>query len=179
MIRIPTICASGALAVAALTLAACGSTTGASIAPLNQSAAASHGSTTSSQPPVVIGTFKTPQDGTLITGANQRTLYVFQPDERATAGHNKLSTCYGGCASVWPPVLAPQLPAVSGQANATLVGMTTRKDGTKQVTYGGLPLYYYAADTKAGQATGNHLKDGFGLWTGLLATGKLAPDGSS
>jgi predicted lipoprotein with Yx(FWY)xxD motif len=62
-----------------------------------------------------------------------------------------LSTCNGACAAVWPPVLAPGTPTVAGKANAFLIGLTTRSDGTKQVTYNGLPLYYYAADTKAGQ----------------------------
>jgi predicted lipoprotein with Yx(FWY)xxD motif len=76
-------------------------------------------------------------------------------------------------------VLASGTPAVAGKAKASLVGLTTRRDGTKQVTYNGLPLYYYVADRKAGQATGNHLKDSFGLWVGMLANGKLAPDGSS
>ena len=68
---------------------------------------------------------------------------------------------------------------MAGKANASLLGLTTRRDGTKQVTYNGLPLYYYEADTTAGQATGNHLKDVFGLWVCMLASGKLAPDGSS
>ena len=104
---------------------------------------------------------------------------MFKPDEKSTSAHQKLSTCNGACAAVWPPVLASGTPAVAGKANPSLIGLTTRSDGTKQVTYNGLPLYYYAADTKAGQATGNHLKDGFGLWLGMLPTGKLAPDGSS
>jgi predicted lipoprotein with Yx(FWY)xxD motif len=176
--RIPTFCAIGALAIAAGALAGCGSSssTGAT-APASTAAAAQ--STTKSAPSLTIATYKTPEDGTLISGANNRTLYVLTADEKTTSAHQKLSTCYTGCAAVWPPVLASGTPTIAGKANASLLGLTTRRDGTKQVTYNGLPLYYYAADTKAGQATGNHLKDGFGLWVGMLASGKLAPDGSS
>jgi predicted lipoprotein with Yx(FWY)xxD motif len=176
--RITTFCAIGALAIAAGVLAGCGggSATGAT-APSNVATAVQ--GTTKSAPSLTIATYKTPEDGTLISGANNRTLYVLTADEKSTSAHEKLSTCYAGCAAVWPPVLASDTATVAGKANASLLGLTTRRDGTKQVTYNGLPLYYYAADTKAGQATGNHLKDGFGLWVGILASGKLAPDGSS
>jgi predicted lipoprotein with Yx(FWY)xxD motif len=126
---------------------------------------------------VVIGSFKTPQDGTLITGAAHRSLYILTADEKTTSAHKKLSTCYNACAAVWPPVIASKLPAVSGLAKRSLLGLTTRRNGSKQVTYNGLPLYYYVADAKAGQSVGNHLKDKFGLWIGMLPSGKLAPDG--
>jgi predicted lipoprotein with Yx(FWY)xxD motif len=147
----------------------------------SSAASASQGvqSAASSAPSLAIATYKTPVDGTLISGANSRTLYVLTAYEKSTSVHDKLSTCEGRCAAVWPPVLASGAPVAAGKADAALLGLTTRRDGTKQVTYNGLPLYYYTADTKAGQATGNHLKDGFGLWVGMLATGKLAPDGSS
>jgi predicted lipoprotein with Yx(FWY)xxD motif len=171
-------CMVGSLAILAAALAGCGGSSGTSA-----STAASAASTTSaaakSAPSLVIGTYKTAEDGTLITGANNRTLYMFKADEKSTSAHEKLSTCNGACAAVWPPVLASGTPAVAGEANASLIGVTTRSDGTKQVTYNGLPLYYYAADTKAGEAEGNHLKDGFGLWIGMLPSGKLAPDGTS
>jgi predicted lipoprotein with Yx(FWY)xxD motif len=177
--RITTFCAIGALAIAAGALAGCGSgsTTGATTP--SSTATAAQSTTPKSAPSLTIATYKTPEDGTLISGAGNRTLYVLTADEKTTSAHEKLSACYGGCAAVWPPVLASGTPAVAGKANASLLGLTSRRDGTKQVTYNGLPLYYYAADTKAGQATGNHLKDGFGLWVGMLASGKLAPDGSS
>jgi predicted lipoprotein with Yx(FWY)xxD motif len=176
--RIPTFCATGALAIATGALAGCGggSATGATA---GTNAATAAQSTAKSVPSLTIATYKTPEDGTLISGDNNRTLYVLTADEKSTSAHEKLSTCYAGCAAVWPPVLASGTPAVAGNANSSLLGLTTRRDGTKQVTYNGLPLYYYAADTKAGQATGNHLKDAFGLWVGVLASGKLAPDGSS
>lgn len=186
MNRISTIGASGALAILTAALAAgCGSSSKASVAPTTSTSSAAHvssasqGGSAAPQPSVVIASFKTPQDGTLLVGASRRTLYVFKPDEKSTSTHDKSSTCYGGCAAVWPPVVASQTPEVGGLATKALVGLTARKDGTKQVTYNGLPLYYYAPDTKAGQATGNHLKDGFGFWTGMLPSGKLAPDGSS
>jgi predicted lipoprotein with Yx(FWY)xxD motif len=176
--RIPTFCAIGALAIGGGALAGCGggSATGAT-APSKAATAAQ--SSAKSVPSLTISTYKTPEDGTLISGADNRTLYVLTADERSTSAHEKLSTCYAGCAAVWPPVLATGTPAAAGKANPSLLGLTARRDGTKQVTYNGLPLYYYAPDVKAGQATGNHLKDGFGLWVGMLANGKLAPDGSS
>lgn len=168
----------GALTIVAAALAGCGGSSGTG-ASTTASTVSATPAAAKSAPSLVIGTYKTPEDGTLITGANNRTLYVFKADEKSTSKHAKLSTCNDACAAVWPPVLASSTPAVAGKANASLVGLTTRSDGTKQVTYNGLPLYYYAADTKAGQATGNHLKDGFGLWLGMLPSGKLAPDGSS
>lgn len=169
---------AGLLVIVAAAVAGCGSS-----AEAGTSTEASAGSTapaaTKSAPSVTIGTYKTPEDGTLITGADNRTLYVFKPDEKSTTAHEKSSTCNGPCAKVWPPVLSAGTPAVAGEAKASLIGLTTRSDGTKQVTYNGLPLYYYTADAKAGQSVGNHLKDGFGLWVGMLPSGKLAPDGAS
>ena len=177
--RISTFCAIGALAIAGGALAGCGGGSATGATTTSSATTATQSVAAKSAPSVVIATYKTPEDGTLISGANNRTLYVLTADEKSTSAHEKLSTCNGGCAAVWPPVLASGTPAVAGKANASLIGLTTRSDGTKQVTYNGLPLYYYVADTKAGQATGNHLKDGFGLWVGILASGKLAPDGSS
>jgi len=172
-------CTVGALAIGAAAFAGCGGSSGTSASTASTAAGATQVAAKSAVPSLVIGTYKTPEDGTLISGASNRTLYVLKSDEKSTSAHEKSSTCYGACATVWPPVLASGTPAVAGKASASLIGLTTRTDGTKQVTYNGLPLYYYAADTKAGQATGNHLKDGFGLWVGMLASGKLAPDGSS
>jgi predicted lipoprotein with Yx(FWY)xxD motif len=169
----------GALAIVAAALAGCGGSSGTAASTTSSAATATQSVAAKSAPSVVISTYKTPEDGTLISGTNNRTLYVLTADEKSTSAHEKLSTCYAACEAVWPPVLASGTPAVAGKANASLLGLTTRRDGTKQVTYNGLPLYYYAADTQAGQATGNHLKDGFGFWVGMLASGKLAPDGSS
>jgi predicted lipoprotein with Yx(FWY)xxD motif len=171
-------CMVGSIAIMSAVLAGCGGSSGTS-ASTPTSAASATSAAAKSAPSLVIGTYKTPEDGTLITGTNNRTLYMFKPDEKSTSAHKKLSTCNGACAKVWPPVLASGTPAVAGKANASLIGLTTRSDGTKQVTYNGLPLYYYTADTTAGQSVGNHLKDGFGLWIGMLPSGKLAPDGAS
>jgi predicted lipoprotein with Yx(FWY)xxD motif len=66
------------------------------------------------------------------------TLYAFSADTRAT------SQCIGKCAVIWPPVITATPSAVTGGANAALLGVIPRADGTFQVTYNGHPLYFFA-----------------------------------
>jgi predicted lipoprotein with Yx(FWY)xxD motif len=66
-----------------------------------------------------------------------------------------MSACLGACARYWPPVLAsgrPRAAAGSGLRQAGL-GTIVRPDGTRQVTYDGHPLYFFAFD-QPGQALG-------------------------
>ena len=87
----------------------------------------------------------TPMNGVLV-GPNQMTLYVF---DRDAAGSGK-SACNGGCATNWPPLMAP-----AGAAPAGDWGVVKRDDGATQWAYKGRPLYYWAKDSKPGDATGD------------------------
>jgi len=86
--------------------------------------------------------------GAFIADKAGNTLYLFTKDTKDT------SNCYDKCATAWPPLLTSDKPTVGDGLDATLVGTTQRKDGTMQVTYNHFPLYYYAADQKAGDTTG-------------------------
>jgi predicted lipoprotein with Yx(FWY)xxD motif len=105
--------------------------------------------------------------GTFLADSSGRTLYLFAAD-KSTA-----STCYDSCATFWPPLLTKGAPTGSGQADASKLGTTPRKDGTTQVTYAGHPLYYYKQDAKPGDTNGQG-SNGFGaLWW------VVAPDGTA
>jgi predicted lipoprotein with Yx(FWY)xxD motif len=90
------------------------------------------------------------------------TVYDFTVDE------GTMSNCYGGCEGVWPPVTTTGKPTAGEGAMASALGTTKRKDGTVQVTYNGHPLYTYAGDKSAGEATGNEVE---GTWFVLDAKG--------
>ena len=63
---------------------------------------------------------------------------------------------------------------------AKLLGTTKRKNGKRQVTYNHHPLYLYAADTGAGQVSGQGLSFFGGKWYVVSAAGraiKAAPLG--
>jgi predicted lipoprotein with Yx(FWY)xxD motif len=87
--------------------------------------------------------------GAYLTGKDGRTLYIFTPDSV------NISTCVDGCAATWPPftVGSGGAPKAGTGVTGTLTTFA-RPDGTRQVAYNGSPLYYYAADTKAGDTTG-------------------------
>src|SRR5439155_12858310 len=53
------------------------------------------------------------------------------------------------------------------------IGTVTRPDGTKQVTYQGMPLYTFAQDQQPGQATGQGIKD-VGTWAAVTVVGKAS-----
>jgi predicted lipoprotein with Yx(FWY)xxD motif len=84
---------------------------------------------------------------------------------------NGKSACDGACATAWPPLLTNGDPTPGPGVNASLLGTTTRSDGTTQVTYHGWPLYYYAADKAPGDITGQNV-DSFGAEWYVIGTEK-------
>jgi predicted lipoprotein with Yx(FWY)xxD motif len=82
------------------------------------------------------------------------------------------STCYGACAALWPPLTTTGKPHAGAGVSASLLGTTKRSDGKVEVTYNGHPLYYYVADTKRGQTTGQGLNQFGAPWWVLTPTGK-------
>jgi predicted lipoprotein with Yx(FWY)xxD motif len=102
--------------------------------------------------------------GKVLVAENGRTLYLF------TADKGKKSTCYGQCASFWPPLTAAT-PTVGAGMDASLLGTTTRTDGKLQVTYGGHPLYFFAQDKKAGDINGQGFVHFGGTWWVVSAAG--------
>jgi predicted lipoprotein with Yx(FWY)xxD motif len=92
---------------------------------------------------------------TFLTNSSGRAVYLWVKDT------GDASQCSGACAGAWPPVTATGSVTAGGSAMASDLGTITRSDGTKQVTYDGHPLYYFAGDSGAGQANGQG-SDGFG-----------------
>jgi predicted lipoprotein with Yx(FWY)xxD motif len=150
-------------AIGALALSACGgsSTTKASNASSSTSAVA-----VANTSPVQIGTTHTSLGTVLVAGPKRLTVYMFEGDKGGT------SACSGACAELWPPVITTSEPTAEGGASASKLSTITRSDGSKQVTYNGHPLYYFAKDTAAGETHGQGI-DGFGAHWYVLA-----PDGS-
>jgi predicted lipoprotein with Yx(FWY)xxD motif len=79
-----------------------------------------------------------------------------------------MSACAGACASACPPVPATGTLTATGGAKASDLGTITRSDGTKQATYDGHALYFFAGDSAAGQTTGQG-SDSFGAKWWLVA----------
>jgi predicted lipoprotein with Yx(FWY)xxD motif len=103
--------------------------------------------------------------GLILVDRKGDTIYEFAKDRNGT------SVCNGECANDWPPVAAPaslpaSWPGVTGE-----LGVTTRQDGTRQLTVGGHPLYTFEGDSAPGQTNGQGLVLNGGLWTVVSAAG--------
>lgn len=132
--RVLTLLASAMLVVAACT------SSGAASTPVGGAASSAAGP--------IVSTASSPTLGMVLTGPNGLTLYTHAGDS-ATA-----STCTGGCATAWPPLQTTSQPTAGAGVTGQL-GTLTRGDGTTQVTYAGMPLYYWQGDAKAGDVTGD------------------------
>src|SRR3954454_16446872 len=145
----------GAAALAAVALAACGGS-----------------STTLSKSPATTGAAAATVDvasvslGNILVDSQGRTVYLFKKDS------GPKSTCFGACATNWPPLRASGKPTVGTGVSASKVGTIARSDGGRQVTYSGHPLYLFAGDSKPGDTNGQGV-DAFGAaWLALSAAGK-------
>jgi len=89
--------------------------------------------------------------GTYLIGYTGMTVYTYSKDTGST------STCYGTCATNWPPYLVgaeDNVKQVKSGVNASKVGTTIRTDGSIQMTYDGHPLYFYIGDKTSSDAKG-------------------------
>ncbi len=152
---------AAAVALGVLGLAGCGSGSG-GYGGSAASGSSSGGSSAASG--AVLATSDTAL-GTVVVNGHGRTVYVFDKD---TAGSGTSACSSADCLANWHAVTAgsasPAADGVSGK-----VATITRSDGTRQVTLDGLPLYTFAADSHAGDVTGEGVK---GLWWAV------APDGA-
>jgi predicted lipoprotein with Yx(FWY)xxD motif len=102
--------------------------------------------------------------GNVLVGPNGLTLYMFTRDA------NGESACYDQCAKNWPPLLTEGAPVAARGVDAAKLGTTTRKDGATQVTYNGMPLYFWAADQKPGDTAGQNVGN---VWFVLDVAGNI------
>jgi len=86
--------------------------------------------------------------GTILMDGQGKTLYYFTLDQYTNGGN----ACDAVCSVAWP-VFYTDAIAVSSPLNPADFGSITRADGSKQTTYKGVPLYFYAGDTQPGTST--------------------------
>jgi predicted lipoprotein with Yx(FWY)xxD motif len=147
---------TGSLVAAAVIAAACSTTTSAnnpygapSTAPSTAPVAApsaSPAAPAAAGASINVGSTKV---GQVLVDSKGLTVYLFLADKGTTSNCNSTS-----CVQYWPPVLTSGAPQAGTGVNASLLGTTTRTDGTTQVTYAGHPLYLFLSDMKAGDVSG-------------------------
>ncbi|MBM1172803.1 COG4315 family predicted lipoprotein [Microvirga arabica] len=93
-----------------------------------------------------------------LTDSEGRAVDMFTADKPGT------STCYGACATAWPPVITSETPRKGEAVNDAMVDTLKRKDGKLQVTYNGMPLYYFTKDQGPGSTAGQDVKGSGGEW---------------
>jgi predicted lipoprotein with Yx(FWY)xxD motif len=103
----------------------------------------------------------------MLYDASGQPIYLF--DAEATSRPQ----CYGECAKAWPPVLTEGRPRAEGAVRADLLGTTSRRDGSTQITYAGHPLYFYAHEGKY-QVLCHNVDEYGGTWLVVKPNGKPA-----
>jgi predicted lipoprotein with Yx(FWY)xxD motif len=131
------------LAALTVTLAACGgnddqkSGTAATAAPTTAAPQGTGGATVS---------VSSSKLGDILVDGQGRTLYAFTKDK------GDQSVCSGKCAQNWPALTGTATAGTGVQAG--LLSTAKQANGSTQVTYGGMPLYYFAGDAKPGDVNG-------------------------
>lgn len=104
--------------------------------------------------------------GEIIVDGSGRAVYAFTTDPLNNP------TCYDACADTWLPLLANGNPAGGIGIDTAAASTAPRRDGSKQVTYKGHPLYHYAGDKGDRGARGQGLDLFGGEWHVLAKNGQ-------
>jgi predicted lipoprotein with Yx(FWY)xxD motif len=106
--------------------------------------------------------------GRIVADRHGQAFYLFEKELGRT------SRCYGDCAKAWPPALTKGRPVAGKGVRTDLLGTTRRRDGSRQVTYGGRPVYYYGADSP-GRVLCQDVTEFGGRWLVIRPDGRPAP----
>jgi predicted lipoprotein with Yx(FWY)xxD motif len=104
--------------------------------------------------------------GKVLATRGGMTLYLFKKDKGGK------SSCYGQCATYWPPLMKKGKLTAGTGLKAKLLGTTKRKNGTRQVTYAGHPLYGFKLDKHAGEVEGQGEDFFGGKWFAVSGAGR-------
>lgn len=103
--------------------------------------------------------------GRVIADGRGEAVYLFDKDKRGK------SRCYGTCARAWPPLLTKGKPRAGKGVKQKWLGTTKRRNGKRQVTYRGQPLYYYV-DDRPGLILCQNVREFGGLWLVVKPNGR-------
>ena len=169
---------NGAIAGAALLVAACGSygtpAYGNSTSPSSNgryTGVTSPPAGTPAPPATTAIALRNTAFGQILVDGSGRTLYLFEADRTG------MSTCNADCASVWPPLIVSGTPVAGAGINQSLLTTTMRADGSLEVVYNGHPLYHFVSDRQAGDVTGQAISSFGAEWYVLSAAGTKVDKG--
>jgi predicted lipoprotein with Yx(FWY)xxD motif len=106
--------------------------------------------------------------GGMLFDSRRQAIYIFERDSR------RKTVCYGACAEAWPPVFTDGRPVAGRGVDPDLLGSIERRDGRRQVTYAGRPLYYYAHEAR-GEVRCHNVNLNGGFWWVIGADGERRP----
>jgi len=88
----------------------------------------------------------------LVAGSNGMTVYTFTKDVKDSGK----SACTGQCITIWPALTVADgtTPSAGSGVTGKLGTIKRDDDGKTQVTYNGLPLYFFHNDSAPGDANG-------------------------
>jgi len=106
--------------------------------------------------------------GTILVSSKGRTLYRYTIDGKNVNRCSAVSACN----KYWLPLVvkAGVKPTAGVGAKASKLGTIKAKNGMRQVTYAGWPLYYFAGDASSGQTKGQGFEK---QWYVVNTSGRL------
>ena len=104
--------------------------------------------------------------GTVLADARGRTLYLFEKDR------NGVSSCSAACLAYRPALTSIGTPRAGNGVQQSLLKLARAHNDSRQVTYAGHPLYTFVGDKRAGQTTGEGLRNFGADWYALAASGR-------
>lgn len=111
---------------------------------------------------------KSSRYGPVIWDGRGFALYAFTRDRRGGP-----SRCYGSCAKAWPVYYSKGALRAGKGVKQALLGTVRRRDGRRQVTYNGWPLYYYVGERSPGLILCQNVDEFGGIWLVVRPSGRL------